>query len=180
MVPTEKIDIDYSIKILVIEDYEPDFKLLSALLGADGEHDKFIFRLSNARTLYEALELLDKDGFDLILLDLRLPDNQSLDGLIEIRKRHGDLPVIILSGLDDKEIAMTSIAKGADNYIVKNNVSRKGIVEALEFALGRNRRDVTITDEPLTPEELLANLKKFREKRQKIAGQIRDAHREES
>lgn len=99
-------------KILVIEDDLSIIKNLQILLEDEG------FQVSSARTRKEALEEIGKDQYDLILLDLTLPDGNGYS-LCTFLKRAGDVPVIMLTALNDEASIVTGFDLGADDYITK-------------------------------------------------------------
>lgn len=76
---------------------------------------------SEAASLREAMDILASEGdFDLITLDLDLPDAKQLDALSELKKRHPGIPIAILSGSRDPSLARAALAAGASGYISKN------------------------------------------------------------
>jgi len=123
--------------ILLIEDDATYAKLLRTCL--DRHASGFRFQLEVATTLKAGLARLAGGGVDLILSDLGLPDSQELDTLKRLHKRAGDIPIIVLSGVDDPALEMEAVHLGAEEYLVKGEVERKLIVRSIRYALERRR-----------------------------------------
>ena len=124
-----------TLTVLVVEDSPADADLVvEALADAEGE-----FHFENAESLDEALSRLERDGLDVVLLDLSLPDSQGLDTLARLRARAPAVPVVILSGLDDAELAARAVAVGAQDYLVKGRVDGSVLARTLTHAVGRAR-----------------------------------------
>lgn len=106
-----------AVRILLIEDNEDDYVLLEAFLPPS---EFTITWTANART---AREMLTQARFDIILMDHGLPDANALSLLEDIRSRHPQLPVIVLTGHDDQAVAISAIKLGAASYILKDEIS---------------------------------------------------------
>ena len=94
----------------------------------------------------------DAPRFAVILLDLNLPDGRGLDCLKRLRERCGDTPIIVLTGDDDASLAIEAVRQGAQDYIVKQEMSGRLLVRAMRYAIERERlrRElirVSLTDE---------------------------------
>lgn len=129
--------IDRLTNILLIEDDPSYAKLLRACL--DRHAAGFRFQLEVATTLKSGLARLAGGGIDIILSDLGLPDSQDLETLKRLHKRVPDIPIIVLSGIDDPSLEMEAIHLGAEEYLVKGEVERKLIVRSIRYALERRR-----------------------------------------
>lgn len=102
-----------SATVLVIDDEPPIRKLLRMGLATQGYA---ILEAPNGRT---ALEILGREGADLVILDLGLPDMRGHDLLKAIRASHPDLPVVVLSSRDDETGKVEALDLGADDYVTK-------------------------------------------------------------
>ncbi len=129
-------DIPKPLEILIVEDDIIDSKLLHRLLS---ESALFISDIKSAERLSTALELLDKDTFDIVFLDLGLPDSQGIESFNEISTKAPDVPVIVLSGLDDEETAVMAVKKGVEDYLVKGQVDKNLLTRAVRYAIERKR-----------------------------------------
>jgi DNA-binding NtrC family response regulator len=166
--------------VLVIEDNHADFVLLSSLLAIDHvESEPFSFLLEKAATLKEALQILNRGGnCDIVLLDLGLPDAEGFQGLEAIKSYWPETPVIVLTGVGDREMSNEAVKRGADDFIVKGEISRNRIINALEVTLLRVRRNLApsllVGLDLTTRSDLLAKILECRAKRREIANSIRE------
>lgn len=129
--------LDESLRILLIEDNPGDARLIRELL-ADVPSRPFV--LESVSRLASGLERLARGGFDVVLLDLLLPDSRGLDTFTRLQRRFGDLPVVVLTGLDDEELALASLQAGAQDYLVKGNVTSNSLARSMRHAVERARR----------------------------------------
>lgn len=119
-------------KILLVEDNPGDARLLQEMLKeADATH----YRLTLADRLAEALQRLREDVFDVILLDLALPDSHGIETFNEIQSQAPSVPVIVLSGFDDVAFAGEAVGAGARSYLNKNNVDSDLLVQTINEAI---------------------------------------------
>ena len=122
--------------VLLIEDNSDDVLLIQEFLDAASPTG---FEVYKADSLDRALKLLNKEKIDLILLDLSLPDSQGLDTFFHIRDLSLKLPIIVLTGNDDAEIAVDAIRAGAQDYLVKGRFRGEFLARAIQYAVERHR-----------------------------------------
>ena len=91
--------------------------------------------VAHARSARECLDHAATTGFDLVLLDLGLPDKPGLEALSDLKHAHPDLPVIVLSGQEDRDTVLESIKRGAMGFIPKSSDDPKLLWHALKMAL---------------------------------------------
>jgi diguanylate cyclase (GGDEF)-like protein len=89
--------------------------------------------------LWAAMDHLDREGADCVLLDLSLPDAVGLEGVRVLLSAFPDLPVVVLTGHDDTSLALEAVSAGADDYLVKRHAQGEAIVRALRYAIERSR-----------------------------------------
>ncbi len=125
-----------SIKILLVEDNPLDTRTFNLMLS----HSKsiFTFEISEASCLEDAIELIAKKTFDVILLDLSLPDESGLNTLTRLLKHCKDTPIIVLTGVDDELTGINAVKAGAQNYLVKGQVNNKFLVRSICYAAERH------------------------------------------
>jgi len=124
-------------RILLVEDNPADYRLLRELL-ADAGAGSFV--VSQASSLKEAVALASGEaGFDVVLLDLSLPDSRGLDTVHRCREAMPLLPVIVLTGQDDEALGIQAIRGGAQEYLVKGQVDRRLLVRTIAYAEERHR-----------------------------------------
>jgi signal transduction histidine kinase len=125
-----------TIKILLIEDSLAEARFLQELLkGAKFKQ----FSLVHVKRLAEALERLKTDCFDVILLDLTLPDSQGLASLAPILSYAPSLPIVVLTSTNDDELALEAVRQGAQDFLVKRQVNYEVLVRSLCYAIERKQ-----------------------------------------
>ena len=123
-----------SIKLLAVED-DPS---LSFVLEEALEHTREAeIDATMASSLAEALRELKRGGFELVLLDLSLPDSDGIQTLSRVREKQPDVPIIVLTGNDDPELARRIVELGVDDYLLKGEVGSHRLIEAIRAAVGR-------------------------------------------
>lgn len=130
--------------ILLIEDDLAEARFLQEILKGFRVKQ---FNLVHVKRLAEALQKLERDGFDVILLDLTLPDSQGLASLKSIIYSAPDLPVVVLTNTNDDELAIEAVRQGAQDYLVKRKVNGEGLVRSLRYAIERKRVAQTLRAE---------------------------------
>jgi response regulator RpfG family c-di-GMP phosphodiesterase len=125
-------------KLLIIEDNPGDSRLIRETLkeGAAGE-----FELHEAIDLATGLSIAEGEKIEALLLDLALPDSTGLDTFQKVHEKMPNIPVIILSGTTDEELALEAVRDGAQDYFVKGSIDAQILVRALRYAIERSRRE---------------------------------------
>lgn len=123
-----------STRILIIEDSLRDVRLIQEMLK---EVKHFDFEYTHADMLDKGIECLESDGFDVLLLDLNLPDNIGLDTFIKARNSRSNIPIVILSGEADEETAIEAVHQGAQDYLMKREVDGKLLARSIFYAIKR-------------------------------------------
>ena len=94
----------------------------------------------SADCLAKGIELLrEPQEIDVVLLDLNLPDSQGFDTFHRVHAAAGDLPIVLLTGVDDDEMGLRLVQEGAQDYLVKKQVNRDSLARALRYAIERAR-----------------------------------------
>ena len=125
-----------SVRLLLIEDSASDVFLLESALA---ESDALKFELTHASRLSAARSLMRKHIFDVVIVDLGLPDSNGLATLREVQNQGGGAAVIVLTGLDDEEAGLAALREGAQDFIVKGQLSGRALVRAIRYARDRRR-----------------------------------------
>ena len=128
-------------RLLLIEDDDVDALLVERAL------ERFPgFELRHVGRMQIAIDTLSSEQFDVALLDLSLPDSFGLDGVTVLRSRFPDLPIVVLTGLDEDERALEALERGAQDYLSKGQCSPEILSRALRYSIqrqqiqGENRR----------------------------------------
>ncbi|GAB4255298.1 MAG: hypothetical protein Kow0065_03220 [Methylomicrobium sp.] len=130
-------------RVLMVEDDPGDANLISRALRAS---QKARFEIDWVTTLAEAERYLRNDLPDVVLLDLSLPDSNGLDTVDAMRKAADILPLIVLTGHDDTRFALSTLDRGAQDYLVKGDFDTEGLVRAIRYAIGRGRLEQRLSE----------------------------------
>jgi len=126
-----------ALRVLLVEDNAVSAQLAKTMLAhADGSG----FEVQTAGSLMDALDLLGARGFDVILLDLSLPDSEGIGTLTAIRVHAPQVPVLVLTGLNNETLANSALQNGAQDYIVKGQFDGNALARALRYAVTRNKQ----------------------------------------
>lgn len=132
-----------NINILSIEDNPGDFLMLKEVLS---EAPDIIYNVTNCQNLTEGIELLKTGQFDIILLDLSLPDSKGLNSLARIKEICDEKPVIVMTGNNDNEIARQAIHEGAQDFLIKGHFDFSLISKAISYSIERKELEGKIKD----------------------------------
>jgi two-component system, cell cycle sensor histidine kinase and response regulator CckA len=124
------------IRILLVEDNPLDVRLLrEALRGFNGSQPS----VTSVARLDDALKSLAQDSYDVVLLDLSLPDSEGFDTLVRVRAQAPALPIVVLTGYDDDHFAVRAMQEGAQDYLVKGQMDGNLILRSVRYAVERAR-----------------------------------------
>ncbi len=127
-------------KVLLIEDNFDDRLIIRETLnGEKNLPERIPFALTEAETLRDDLDLLGSTCFDVVLLDLRLPDSVGLNTYRRVQAVAPGRPIIILTELRDSTSAMEAMSLGAQDYLVKSQLNLGILTRAIRFAVYRQR-----------------------------------------
>ncbi|MBN3878219.1 MULTISPECIES: hybrid sensor histidine kinase/response regulator [unclassified Nostoc] len=126
------------IKVLLVEDNPGDVLLLQELFK---EVTTVVVKLMPVERLYEAVNYLTNETFDVILLDLSLPDSQGLQTFVIAHNQAKATPIIVLTGINDETLATSAMQQGAQDYLVKGQVTGDLLVRSMRYAIERQRAD---------------------------------------
>jgi len=124
------------LRILLVEDSVGDALLIGKALAQAVPHAP---NVQKAENLSAALRLVGEDHFDVMLLDLSLPDSSGFSGLLTIQNMAPKLPVVILTAYADEELALSAVEHGAQDYLFKDKTNGPAIKRALDYAIRRKR-----------------------------------------
>jgi len=124
------------IRLLLVEDNPGDVGLLREMLNEAGS--SVTFELDPFENLAACLAAVDQASYALVLLDLGLPDSQGLDTFRRIFERAKETPIVILSGLNDEQVAMTAVQEGAEDFVPKIGLDARLLVRSIRYAIERH------------------------------------------
>lgn len=124
-------------KVLLVEDNPADAYLVGHVFREFGDGE---FQMTHEPYLRGALNRLSEGRFDLVLLDLLLPESSGLSSLFQVMLNHPNVPVVVLTGLGDGATALQALRWGAQDYVLKNVVAnRDTLVRISRFAIERQK-----------------------------------------
>ena len=133
-----------SIQILLIEDNDDDAVIIRELLDADDSGVNF--ELTHEESLATGAATLGALKPDLVLLDLSLPDSYGMDTLKAVRESAPQVPIVVMTGLDDRATGLLAMSEGAQDYLVKGNVNSHDLVRTLRYSLERKRLESELVE----------------------------------
>ena len=146
---------DGPVRVLLVEDNPGDVRLIAELLAEHGEK----FRLdSHVARLAEAEEAVERADVDLVLLDLSLPDSQGFDTFARLLAHGRNLPILVLSGVDDESLALRMVHAGAQDYLVKGKFDAQLLARAMHYAIERSSAEQELAEEKSLVRALLETL----------------------
>jgi anti-anti-sigma factor len=117
--------------VLIIEDSPTQAQKFALMLQDAG------FQVETAGTLQDGLGRITKGGIDALLLDLTLPDSEGLKTFLTARSTVPDVPLVVLTNLDDESLAAVTLQQGAQDYLVKSEVNQNWLVRSVQHAMAR-------------------------------------------
>lgn len=129
--------------ILLVEDNPADADLIREMID---EAESGPFEVVHVIRLGDTLGRLAAGRFVVILLDLSLPDSHGLQTLAQMQRHAAGTPIVVLTGLDDRETAVAAVRAGAQDYLVKGTVDAADLDRAIQFAMERTRALLTMRE----------------------------------
>jgi serine phosphatase RsbU (regulator of sigma subunit) len=124
------------VKLLLIEDNPSDARLIEVMLD-HASHG--LFEIEHVERLSAGLQRLAQGGINVVLSDLSLPDSEGLNTFARIHAQVPDIPIIVLSGLNDTNLALKAVHEGAQDYLIKGEVDGQLLVRAMRYAMERKQ-----------------------------------------
>jgi PAS domain S-box-containing protein len=132
---------DKPINVLLVEDNPGDVRLVREVLKDAGQAE---FAITSVDRLRLAFDQLTQQQYDLVLLDLTLPDSHDIATFDKLNKDFRNIPVIILTGMDDEKTAVEAVRQGAQDYIMKGMLDGPALARAMVYAIERKRSNERI------------------------------------
>lgn len=141
-------------RVLLIEDAPADVALITALLAGE-------FAVTHAASLREGVAAAADAPFDIVLLDLFLGDSRGLDTFAQLQALHPELPILVMSGLDDAQVAEAAVHDGAQDYLVKGQLDKVLLHRSVRYAIERKRVERALRESEAFYQSLVENLPQF-------------------
>jgi two-component system, sensor histidine kinase and response regulator len=122
------------IHVLIIDHNTDDARLLQKLL-AESEAANFAFECVD--NLNAGLQLIERGGIDILLLDLSMPESQGISTFLTVRNKTNNIPIVVLTGLNEHTVALEAVKLGAQDYLVKRDLNSNWLSRALLYAIER-------------------------------------------
>ncbi|HVS45316.1 MAG TPA: hybrid sensor histidine kinase/response regulator [Verrucomicrobiae bacterium] len=120
-------------RVLIVEDNPADVALVRALLEGNASYTRVVSRLA------DAVAAVAEERFDVTLMDMSLPDGRGLDALAAMCAAAPHMPIVILSGQDDRVLSLAAVKAGAQDYQIKGNVTEESLRRTLRHAIERQQ-----------------------------------------
>jgi two-component system, sensor histidine kinase and response regulator len=125
----------YVLKILIVEDNPGDVAIIREFLKLSG----ISFNLTHTSNVSQTLAIKNKNDFDIVLLDLGLPDSVGLETLNTLQVHKLESPIIVMTGLDDESTALSSLREGAQDYLLKNSLTSDMLIRSIKYSIERKK-----------------------------------------
>ncbi|WOD38389.1 response regulator [Nodosilinea sp. E11] len=132
------------IHVLLIEDNPGDRRLLQELLR---DVASVSIQLEHANCLSEGVQCLQQQPFDIVLLDLFLPDSQGFATFTQLHQQERNTPIVVTTGLNDETLALRAVQAGAQDYLVKGQITGELLVRSIRYAIERKRTEHKIREQ---------------------------------
>lgn len=136
---------DGEMKVLLIDD-DPDETLLMTEMMTQGEWAATAFVLVCAESMAAGLKQLRSEPFSVVLLDLMLGPTQGLETYLRFKREAPEVPVVVITGLQDERIGLEAVRQGAQDYLIKGTITENLLKRALSYAVERHRLTAQIQD----------------------------------
>ena len=131
------------VEVLLVEDNPGDARLVRESLAEVGARR---FNLTHVERLEDAIRQLERDRYDVVLLDLLLQDSQRLGTLMAIHQQAPRVPIVVFTGLEDDVVGLWALSEGAEDYVVKGNVSGDSLAYTIRDAIERHGKEQQLTN----------------------------------
>jgi len=128
------------IRIILVEDNPGDALIIQEMLKEIYENK---FDLHRFKLVEDGLKHLDED-YDIMLLDLNLPDSQGIETFNTMNNNAPELPIIILTGLIDEELAINIVSEGAQDYLVKGQIDKQLLSRSIKYSIERKHIEIDL------------------------------------
>jgi signal transduction histidine kinase len=126
------------VRVLLVEDNPGDARLIREMLS---DAQGIALSVDRVDRLATGLDRLKSDHFDVVLLDLGLPDGSGIETVIRAQEQAPHVPIVVLTGLEDEALALEAVHAGAQDYLVKGTIDGGALARAIRYAIERKRAE---------------------------------------
>jgi DNA-binding response OmpR family regulator len=130
-----------NIKVLLVEDNDSDTKLINRMLR---QVQNQIFELKTVERLETAIEESHRFKYDIVLLDLNLPDSKGISTFTRFHEKFPEVPIVIFTILGDESIGIKAVSLGAQDYLVKGTSDARMMAKSIIYAIERKRLELKL------------------------------------
>lgn len=165
---------DTLVNVLLVDDDELDRKLVKLVLIKAASLIQF--NVETAQNINEAIAKLTGSNFNIILLDLNLPDSRGTETVQKVFEAAPDVPIVVLTGLDDEDAGLDAIRSGAEDYLVKGDGLEYTLIRTIRYAIERKKSESSILEAKQELERINARLLKATKTAQEMAAEAEKAN----
>ena len=132
-----------ALTVLLVEDEPANRTLLQGLLSKSSLP---ISEITTAESLAGALDLLDRKRFDVLLLDLNLPDSEGLETLAKISEKHPGVASVVITGAYGEDLGLKAVKQGAQEYLLKGSYNTQTLSKSIRYAVERKRSELMLRE----------------------------------
>jgi PAS domain S-box-containing protein len=126
-----------NLKILLVEDNQDEAELIQELFLESYRVPNLL--ITHIDSLQKAQAIVTEEIFDVILLDLSLPDSQGFDTVYEMQEYSLSIPIVVLTGYNDEQLALQLIQAGVQDYLIKTKITREVLIRSIRYAIERQQ-----------------------------------------
>lgn len=137
--------------VLLVEDNLPDARIIEEMLN-EAQRESMVFdlgaaderrpvELEHVETLGDGIAALDGEAVDVVLLDINLPDSSGFETVERTLEATQRVPVVVLTGVPESELGIEAVQSGAQDYLVKDDVTADALVRAIRYAVERKQKE---------------------------------------
>jgi signal transduction histidine kinase len=169
---------DKLVNVLLVDDDELDRKLVKLVLIKAAAQIQF--NVETAQNMSEALAKLADSSFSIVLLDLNLPDSRGTETVQKVFEVAPDVPIVVLTGLDDEDAGLDAIRSGAEDYLVKGDSLEYTLIRTIRYAIERKKTESSILEAKQELERINTRLLKATKTAQEMAAEAERANASKS
>lgn len=158
-------------RVLLVEDNPGDARLVQIMLLEASNLTDLRFEPQHAQNMVEALEVIADEYFDVVLLDLSLPDSIGLETITRMKAIDPIMPIVVMTGSNNLELGVQAVQAGAQDYLVKGSTDHQLLARSLRYAIERRR--VEMAYDEVRMEQLRAQA--ATDERERIAHELHDS-----